>query len=251
MSRSNPEELSFYEVLKAFVINRRQYVKLIILLIVSGIISIVLINIFFDLAEMIGSPRLIRIDDQIMDKVISMRTPARTVWVRGITNLGSAPAYFILVPVSALILFLRGRKWNLAIEASIILLSSSFLNTGLKNIYSRPRPMNDLHLVAVDSYSYPSGHAMSAIVFYGFLIYLSWRLIKNTWIRIMLTLFNLILILGIGISRTYLGVHYPSDVLAGWSAGLGWLIICLVTLRLFHFLRTKNQPISRSNPQNK
>ena len=250
MSRVKKDEFSLFDILRALVEDRRQFARLLVTLFISAIISIILINLFLNLAERIGSPELVRLDDYFMNRIIDGRTELRTYIMRAVTNLGSAPAYFVLVPVSALILFLRGRQWNLAIQASLILISASLLNTGLKNLYSRPRPLEDLHLVTVDSFSYPSGHAMSAMVFYGFLIYLTFRFIRNTWLQILVIIINTILILAIGISRTYLGVHYPSDVLAGWAAGLFWLIICILILRLFHFLKTKNRSFIHSNTQN-
>jgi membrane-associated phospholipid phosphatase len=250
MSRVNKDDLSLIDIFKSLVKDRRQFLRLVIILAISAVISIGLINLFFNLAEMIGSPKLVQLDDHFMKLIIDQRTDSRTSIMRAITSLGSAPAYFILVPVSALILFLRGRQWNLAIQASIILISASLLNTGLNNIYSRPRPLAHLHLVDVASYSYPSGHAMSAMVFYGFLVYLTVTFIRNRWLQILVIVLNTMLILAIGISRTYLGVHYPSDVLAGWAAGLCWLIICILILRLFHFVKGKNRSIIHPNTQN-
>jgi len=250
MSKANRDDFSFFDVLKTLVEDRKEFGRLVLVLLVSGALSVGLINLFFNLAEMIGTPELVHLDDRIMRGLIDSRTDTRTDWMRAITNLGSAPAYVVLVPVAALILFMRGRRWNLAIQASLILISSSLLNTGLKNLYSRPRPMSDLHLVDVASFSYPSGHAMSAMVFYGFVIYLSYRFIGKRWLKITLIVVNAVLIIAIGISRTYLGVHYPSDVLAGWAAGLFWLIACILIVRLFHFLKRKNQRAAHPNAEN-
>ena len=123
-----------------------------------------------------------------------------------------------------------------AIDASLILISSSLLNTGLKNWIGRPRPLNELHLVEVNSLSYPSGHAMSAMAFYGFIIYLTYKYVENPAYRFILIPVTTLLILAIGASRIYLGVHYPSDVAAGLLAGLIWLIVCILIFRVFHFL---------------
>ena len=226
------------------------YFRMLLAVSFAGVLSWILIDIFFSIADSIGTRQLVRIDDQIMNQIMAFRSPGLTPWIRAITNLGSAPAYFIMIPASALILFFRGHHWKLALEASIVLISSSLLNTGLKNWFSRPRPMNELHLVSVESFSYPSGHAMSAIVFYGFLIYLTFRFVSSKKIRYWALSLNLLLILAIGMSRVYLGVHYPSDVLAGWLAGLCWLIICVLILRFFHFLRNKNSTSPHLNTRN-
>jgi len=108
----------------------------------------------------------------------------------------------------------------------------------LKTAFQRARP-DIQHLIAVGGYSFPSGHAMVATVFYGMLGYLIWLNLrersKTAWIVPVLTA---LLIFSIGVSRIYLGVHFPSDVLAGFAAGGLWLTGCIVGL---HAFRKKNQ----------
>jgi membrane-associated phospholipid phosphatase len=101
----------------------------------------------------------------------------------------------------------------------------------LKNFISRPRPLIN-RIIYADFYSFPSGHAMSAIVFYGFISYLSIILIKKIWQKTLMIFFCVCMIFAIGISRIYLGVHYPSDILAGYLAGMTWLMFCLIFLNI-------------------
>jgi undecaprenyl-diphosphatase len=84
----------------------------------------------------------------------------------------------------------------------------------------------------VETLSYPSGHAMSAMAFYGFLIYLITRYKINVLLKAFLILLLAILILSIGISRIYLGVHFPSDIAGGFIAGFIWVIFCIVVFDL-------------------
>ena len=102
--------------------------------------------------------------------------------------------------------------------------NSSIINKILKAIFVRPRP-NVLRLIKQGGYSFPSGHAMASMTFYGFLIYLIIKSNINKNIKILLTSLLTILILLIGISRIYLGVHYASDILAGYLVSIIYLIL--------------------------
>ncbi|MBA4495598.1 phosphatase PAP2 family protein [Paenactinomyces guangxiensis] len=111
------------------------------------------------------------------------------------------------------------------------------LNITLKSLIQRPRP-NLQHLIEVDGYSYPSGHAMVAAAFYGMIGYLVWFNLrtkgKPSWYEIV---FTVLLILAIGTSRVYLGVHYPSDVIAGFAAGGVWLVACIKGLNILQYYK--------------
>ena len=106
------------------------------------------------------------------------------------------------------------------------------LNIILKLIFMRDRPY-ELMIINESGYSFPSGHAMAALGFYGFIIYLIWHfnLSKNT--KIIFSLLLGILIVLIGLSRIYLGVHYASDVLAGYMISLAYLIIYITFVKRF------------------
>jgi membrane-associated phospholipid phosphatase len=119
------------------------------------------------------------------------------------------------------------------LEAFIFLISglgAIFLDRGLKPIFSRLRP--DLHpqLIQEKSFSLPSGHALGATVLYGMAAYLlATRFPK---ISIWIYLLTILLVIAVGFSRLYLGVHWPTDVLAGWGIGLLWLTTCIYMLRI-------------------
>ncbi|NMC55729.1 MAG: phosphatase PAP2 family protein [Eubacteriaceae bacterium] len=94
----------------------------------------------------------------------------------------------------------------------------------LKSIFARPRPSN-IYLVKVSGYSFPSGHAMTSAAFYGFIIYLIWQTNIRKNLKIASTVFLFILIILIGVSRVYLGVHYTSDIAAGFLVSIAYLIV--------------------------
>ena len=100
----------------------------------------------------------------------------------------------------------------------------------LKNLFGRPRPQDPL-LRTVSGLSFPSGHALLSVAFYGLLIYLVWHNIANKVVRWILIVLLLLLILIIGVSRIYLRVHYASDVLAGFAMGLIWLVLSISIVR--------------------
>ena len=104
----------------------------------------------------------------------------------------------------------------------VVVAGSPLLNLVLKEIFQRARP--DLNrLIEISGYSFPSGHAMNAFTVYGILTFLLWRHIFNRTGRSLLLLFSTFVVFMIGISRIYLGVHYPSDIIGGYLASGCWL----------------------------
>lgn len=120
-------------------------------------------------------------------------------------------------------LFIRKHKWH-SIRVPVIAVGSISLNLVLKYFFDRPRPLVP-HLVESSGLSFPSGHAMISASFYGLLVYLVWRHVRKPLWRWLATFFLIIWILLIGFSRVYLHVHYATDVMAGFAAGLLWVII--------------------------
>jgi membrane-associated phospholipid phosphatase len=113
---------------------------------------------------------------------------------------------------------------------AIACLGALILNQGLKLVFVRPRPLLWKQLIKEVSYSFPSGHALGSLVLYGFLAYLL-GLQFPRWSQLIYGL-AAGLIGAIGLSRLYLGVHYPTDVMAGYAIGFLWLMMCIVMLKL-------------------
>jgi undecaprenyl-diphosphatase len=160
------------------------------------------------------------------DDVSKPRGPA---WlpgaVRDITALGSATVLilFTLAVVVALAVRRQFHAVGLVLAAT---LGGRLLNVVLKAFFDRPRPELVLHLTDVRSASFPSGHAMDSAVIYLTLATLLARLVSPRALKIYFVAVALFLSFLVGLSRVYLGVHYPSDVLAGWMAGLAWAVLC-------------------------
>lgn len=154
------------------------------------------------------------------------------------THLFLIPANIILI-----IYFLFVKKHRLySIEIPVIALSSMSLMFLLKNIFGRHRP--DLPLLReAQGLSFPSGHALMSVTFYGLLIYIIWNSVSRKWLKWTLAILLVLLILVIGFSRIYLRVHYPSDVLAGFATGFLWLVISLwIMHRIEKFSKRKMNP---------
>jgi len=152
--------------------------------------------------------------------VQNMRAPTLTTILIIITNLGSAITLISLTILS--IILIKNKKIGLCISLNLII--STLLNVILKNIVQRPRP-EGYRLIDESGYSFPSGHSMVNTAFYGLLIYLVLRNVKNSKLKYTLVTLISLLIIGIGFSRIYLGVHYASDVLAGFLISIAYLVV--------------------------
>ncbi|RDV14656.1 PAP2 family protein [Pontibacter diazotrophicus] len=156
-------------------------------------------------------------------------SPRNTRLMIGISFFASAEYLMVVPPIVVLVFsFFKGLRW-LALKVLLISMSSAILNQAMKRYFERPRP--ELAMLEQSGLSFPSGHAMIGGAFYGVLIYVVWRTVRNTLWRWLLTLLLTLLILLIGYSRIYLKVHYATDVLAGYAMGILWLLLSLYLMR--------------------
>ena len=143
-----------------------------------------------------------------------------------ITNFGGE--IFLSIATIALLLLIKNKKIGLSIFSNIVIIT--ILNQLLKRILRRPRP-TEFRIVEETGYSFPSGHSMVSMAFYGYLIYLIYRYIENKYIKWLLIVLLSILICLIGISRIYLGVHYTSDVLGGFLLSISYLVVYISLIK--------------------
>lgn len=137
-----------------------------------------------------------------------------------ITTLGSA---YIILPICLILIIVFWKKIE-GIAIAINLVISFLANQALKVVVARPRP-TEYRIVEELGYSFPSGHSMVSMAFYGLLIYFIYRKVKNPYIKWISCILLTILISLIGLSRIYLGVHYASDVLAGFCISAAYLAL--------------------------
>ncbi len=166
------------------------------------------------------------LDQKAFDFMLPFVSEANTSVIQFFTFFGShkflVPAYLIFF---GWFFFVRKNKWYF-IKFVTIAVSNLLLMFGLKYLFNRPRPLIPL-LKQVPGLSFPSGHAFMSFTFFGLLIYLIYRGVKNIWLKWCLIFFLLGMIFFVGLSRIYLRVHYISDVLAGYCFGLLSLMIML------------------------
>lgn len=163
-------------------------------------------------------------DNYFGNAVRGLATPELTSFMIHFTKFGNYQSLLGFTVGAGLILFLvRKIRSALFLLLNDVILAGP-INVLVKHFFNRPRPTLH-HLVYVHSSSFPSGHSMSIMIVGGSLILLANRFLKNSTQKLVVDLILLIIILGIGISRIYVGVHFASDVLGGWSLGLVILLL--------------------------
>jgi membrane-associated phospholipid phosphatase len=203
---------------------------------ISAVLFTIAVNGFVELTDELAENELGSVDKSVTEYLISFRNEPLTDYLTFVTHLGDRYAYLVITLLLAGFYLLKKRSWKFILQTSVVLVLASVSNIVLKRVINRARPSLE-HLVTVNTLSYPSGHSMSAMAFYGFLIFLCVRYKMPGWLRYVFISILALLILSIGISRIYLGVHYPSDVAAGFIGGLIWIAFCAVVFSLFELSR--------------
>ncbi len=166
------------------------------------------------------------VDLAIFDRIKPMVNSKMNRFMLFITFLGK---HQFLIPANLILIFyfliIPDKGW-FSIRAAAISLSSLVLMFLLKYLFQRKRPLSPL-LKAAKGLSFPSGHAIMSVTFYGLLLYILLQSVSIDWLKFALATFLVVLIILIGYSRVYLRVHYASDVLAGFIIGCLWLFISL------------------------
>ena len=151
-----------------------------------------------------------------------------------ITNFGGA--IFVISLTTILFFLIKDKKIGISIIANLGIVT--ILNQIIKFIMQRPRP-TEFRIIEETGYSFPSGHSMVSLAFYGYLVYLIYKYINNKHLKRTLIIILSILICVIGVSRIYLGVHYTSDVLGGFLISLAYLIIYIELVNKFVLEKNK------------
>ncbi|WP_379141702.1 phosphatase PAP2 family protein [Paenibacillus sp. sgz500992] len=176
-------------------------------------------------------------DTYIIHIVQSAESPALTSLAKGLSLVGSSSlAIGISLLTMALLFFLLKHRLELILFLWVAL-GSQLLNTMMKLWFHRERP-NIHRLIEQAGYSFPSGHSMAAFSLYGVIAYLLWRHLRRHRERFLLICFTVLMTGGIGWSRIYLGVHYPSDVIGGYTASGAWLML---SIGIFEAYRNSRQ----------
>jgi undecaprenyl-diphosphatase len=178
-------------------------------------------------------------DTKILRALRDPADPSRPIgpaWIEGplldLTALGGGTVLALVVAVVAGFLVLQTR-YRTAIVVAITWCSGELLNAAMKHVFNRPRPSIVPHLRIVYTSSFPSGHAMESAIVYLTLAAILMRASQSRVTKIYILGIAVLLTTLVGISRVYLGVHYPTDVLGGWIVGFMWASICWLAARRF------------------
>lgn len=179
--------------------------------------------IFLMVTEDLLEQELDAFDQTIYQMVMTVKTPFVTSFFKVVTNFGNA--FWLITIVLLLYLFYPKRPYSIWMLSNLIMVT--LLNLGLKSIFMRPRP-EGIRMIEESGYSFPSGHSMISMACYGLLAYLAFKKIKRPTLRFFICGLCFLLILLVGVSRIYLGVHYASDVLAGFAFSISYLMIFIM-----------------------
>jgi membrane-associated phospholipid phosphatase len=179
------------------------------------------------------------LDNRIADELHEHATRPLTEFFEAVTTLGNG---IVLAGVAAIAAYLlaRRRYYPEAVLMVLAYVGAEVLSYSLKLAFRRDRPFFTDPLATVSTYSFPSGHATVSVAVYGALCLVLLRLLTGP-ARVVCLAATVLLVSLIGFSRLYLGVHFLSDVLAGFSVGLAWLALCVVVLDLHHRRRSRLQ----------
>ncbi len=203
-------------------ISARAGVRLFVALAIIG----VLLAGFAALADEFSEPgRLARLDLSVLNW-LQLHGSERGERVFQIVSWLGAPVLFVSDIAVAIVLAVR-RRWHWFTLWGVAIVGGVLLDEALKLAFRRARPEVASEFISSGSWSFPSGHAMNALVGYTMLAYLLRAHVASASTRLYLSLGAAILIAAIGFSRLYLGVHYFSDVIAGYLAGGAWVLACI------------------------
>ncbi|UYB50616.1 phosphatase PAP2 family protein [Xanthomonas sp. AM6] len=197
-------------------------------------------GVFVELADEVHELENFYFDEPMLWGMRGLASPG---WDRFFTVVTEAGYQYGVIPLDALIvLALLGlRRWREAMFAAFSFVGSALLNMGAKQFFQRDRPSLWESIAPEHTFSFPSGHAMGSMTLAAVLVALAWR---TRWRWPVLLLAGTFALL-VGVSRIYLGVHYPSDILGGWCAALVWVVgLYLLMFRGERRPRWRRRPVS-------
>jgi membrane-associated phospholipid phosphatase len=198
-----------------------------------GLMACVVALIIFGLllSNVINAGGMVLFDQNLTLAVHVSANPATTQFFHLISMLGFEGLLVVVFVVG--LYYLSKRRWSYLITWAAGYAGAQVLNAILKLMIARPRPVFEDPLAVAANYSFPSGHAMMSLVMYGLLAFFMMVHIRNVVTPLLITVTVVVLVILIGYSRIYLGVHFFSDIVAGYAAGIIWLTICIMAMGLF------------------
>ncbi|MBC7512377.1 phosphatase PAP2 family protein [Candidatus Saccharibacteria bacterium] len=213
--------MSFYSQFKASKFLKGRYI-------VALLLFVAVSSVFAALADEIGEGETLPLDRYVLTAINeNLSSPILDQVALVGTNAAGVPVVIGLTILGVIMLVIR-KSYSKALFLGLVMAGTGAANTVLKLFFERQRPDLWQHLVNEDTFSFPSGHAMGSMAIGLTVVLLAWR---TKW-RIPITIGAVLYVLFIGFSRLYLGVHYPTDVLAGWLLAAGWVSTLYMVLQI-------------------
>jgi undecaprenyl-diphosphatase len=210
-------------------------------LLASALFCVLAVAGFLGIAHLVETQQSLAFDQQAVVWFAAHRHPLSSTVLLLVTALGDS---WILTGwiIGLLLVWLPdSRRWPNVVGLLLASGGAGILNETLKLAYQRPRPDFVPTLLHPGGYSFPSGHAMIGLACYGALLFIFWPRLRSRAARVALALGIGLLGLLLGLSRLYWGVHYPTDVLAGYLAGVAWLLVAMNGMWLIERWRCQNR----------
>jgi undecaprenyl-diphosphatase len=194
------------------------------------------LSLFFEIADGIGADDELARFDETLTAALRDHVSRETLLLFAlITRLGDR-TFLVLVGAAVMVVLLLVRRWLLAMAWAGGTASGGALNSVLKAIFERARPLHEHGAAVAEGWSFPSGHAFGAVLVYGLLGYLLVLSTRPAW-HAPIAALSICVVVFVGFSRVILQVHYLSDVLAGYATGVGWVALCIAGLEAVRWRR--------------
>jgi len=205
--------------------NKKRFLEFLSLSLLLGLATAIVALIFFGwLADEALEGDAQHFDEVTRAAVHQFATPLLTAIMRGFSFVGSTIA--LTVGTIFVVVQFAMRKWGREARLfAITMIGAGLLNITLKLAFKRPRPVPFFNLSPPETYSFPSGHSLTSAVFFGALAAILAARIKSKRVQVAIWIVATAMFLLIGLSRIYLGVHYTTDVIAGFAAALIWILV--------------------------
>jgi membrane-associated phospholipid phosphatase len=181
-----------------------------------------------------------QVDERVATWLHDHATPALTHFFDAVTVLGNLATLVVVVAIAGVVLW-RKRWFADLLLLVLAAVGAEVITIGLKQGFQRERPFFADPLATESTFSFPSGHASVSLAVYGTLGYIAARHLESRRAQLLALVSAAVLVLLIGFSRLYLGVHFLSDVVAGYSVALAWVALCVVLLQLRLRVRRRRQ----------
>jgi undecaprenyl-diphosphatase len=232
-----------YAVLRFIARHVRGFFAAVAAFLTAGVaVGLMLILAFSFTARVVMGGWTQAVDERVLRWIEGHRTPLLDAIMLEITTLGNTAVVGMIVAVVSVFLWLTRHRYSVGLLV-LALMGGSVLNRVLKELFGRDRPTVVEAVTHVTSPSFPSGHAMTAVIAYTSVAFLVGRLEPTPALRRVTWAFAIVVILAIGLSRMYLGVHYPSDVVGGFLVGLAWLLFVIAALTAIRFFAERQPEI--------